>query len=82
MNSLTLAIRSIFILLIVKYTSAKIVLRENSKYDRLAEIYSSVSLNCYLTDKYGFVLSWRKIQGVRIENLNQVLSFNNLFLLL
>ena len=69
MNSFTLAIRSIFIFLIIKYTFAKIVLRENSRYDRLAEIYSSVSLNCNLTDKYGFVLNWRKIRGVKIEIL-------------
>lgn len=67
MKAYTLVLKSILVLFIAKFTYGRIVLHEDSNFDKLAEVFSTVELECDLTEKYGFNLNWRKIRGVRIH---------------
>ena len=78
MKAYTLLLKSILVLFIAKLTYGRIVLHEDSNFDKLAEVSSTVDLECDLTEKYGFNLNWRKIRGVRIDYFKSSFIFYTL----
>ena len=64
MNSLPALIAAVCVLLSVNTNMARIVLPSTLQNEKLAEIYSEVTLECSISAKTLENIIWRKLKGV------------------
>ena len=66
MKSFTLIAQSVLALLVVEFAYGRIAFSDISKYEKVAEIFSSIELDCDLNEKFGLKVNWRKVSDVKI----------------
>jgi hypothetical protein len=66
MKSFTLVLQSVVVLLVVEFAYGRIAFSDISKYEKVAEIFSSIELDCDLNEKFGLKVNWRKVSDVKI----------------
>ena len=78
MKSFTLVLQSVVVLLVVEFAYGRIAISDISKYEKVAEIYSTIELDCDLNEKFGLKVNWRRVRNVRISKLKTILR-NNIY---